>query len=117
MVERHKVVLFLHLMKQAAREHFVFVGRKKNLDALARLGITREHAQALVRAIKPEDYVSGPDEDHNNPALEMWAFGVRVSGSEVYVKLQVQVEPSRCVCVSFHEPEHPMRYPLRENRQ
>ena len=114
-IERHKVVLFLHLMKMAARAHFVFVGRRVNLEALALLGITREHAQLLVTGLKPEDYVSGPDADNNNPGLELWVFGLHISGHEVYVKLQVISDPPvRCVCVSFHESERPMHYPLRE---
>ena len=44
----------------------------------------------------------------------MWVFGLQVSGSEVYVKIQVIVEPARCVCISFHESERPMHYPFRE---
>lgn len=113
-VARHQVVLFLHLMKTAANERFAFMDRRVNLDTLARLGINRQHAQALVVGLKPEDYVSGPSPDHNNPGLEMWVFGLQVSGSEVYVKIQVIVEPARCVCISFHESERPMHYPFRE---
>jgi hypothetical protein len=114
-IDRHKVLLFLHLMKMAAHERFVFANRRKNFEALASLGITREHAESLVLGLRPGDYVRGPDPDHKNPGLEMWVFGLRVAGSEVYVKLQVIADPpARCVCVSFHEPERPMRYPLRE---
>ena len=113
-VARHQVVLFLHLMKTAANERFAFMDRRVNLDTLARLGINRQHAQALVVGLKPEDYVSGPSPDHNYPGLEMWVFGLQVSGSEVYVKIQVIVEPARCVCISFHESERPMHYPFRE---
>jgi hypothetical protein len=111
---RHQVVLFLHLMKVAANEQFVFVERRVNLEALARLGINRRHAQELVTGLTPEDYVNGPAPDHNTPGLEIWVFGLQVTGSEVYVKLQVIVEPTRCVCVSFHESERPMHYPFRE---
>ena len=112
MTARNQVVLFLRLMKAAAHERFVFVGRRVNLETLARLGITRRHAQALVVGLKPEDYASGPSPDHSNPGREMWVFGLQVTGSEVYVQLQVIVEPARCVCVSFHESERPMHYPF-----
>lgn len=114
MVQRHKVVLFLELMKLTARDRFVFLGRRKNLDTLALLGITRTHAEFLVMGLTPEDYVQGPDADRNYPDYEMWVFGLRVSGREVYVKLQVILDPAGCVCVSFHESERPMHYPLRE---
>jgi len=113
-IARHQVALFLHLMKTAANEQFMFVGRRTNLETLARLGINRQHAQELVTGLTPEDYVSGPAPDHNNPGLEMWVFGLNVGRSEVYTKLQVIVEPARCVCVSFHEAERPMHYPFRE---
>jgi len=114
---RHQVVLFLHLMKAAAREHFVFARRRVNLDTVAQLGITRRHAQELVMGLTPEAYVSGPSPDHNHAGLEMWVFGMRVSDSEMYVKLQVIIDsPMRCVCVSFHEAERPMHYPFRETQ-
>jgi len=103
-------------MKVAANEQFVFVGRRTNLETLARLGINRRHAQNLVTGLKPEVYVGGPAPDHNNPGLQMWVFGLRVRGSEVYVKIQVIVEPARCVCISFHESERPMHYPFRETQ-
>jgi len=114
-IGKPKVLLFLHLMKMAAHERFVFVNRRKNLEALAALGITREHAKSLVLGLQPGDYVSGPDPDHNNPGLQLWVFGLHAAASEVYVKLQVIPDPpARCVCVSFHESERPMHYPLRE---
>lgn len=115
MVQRHQVVLFLELMKTTARRRFVFVGRKKNLDMLAALGISRTHAESLVMGLKPEDYVRGPEADHNNPVLDVWVFGLSASGREIYVKLQLLLEPPSCVCISFHEPDRPMRYPLRES--
>jgi hypothetical protein len=116
-IARHQVALFLHLMKTTAQSRFVFVPRKVNIDALARLGITSKHAKSLVMALTPDDYVSGPDPDHNNPGRDVWVFGAIASSQEVYVKLQVIIEPSeQCVCISFHLPQHPMRYPLRQNR-
>lgn len=115
MAERHNVVLFLTLMKQLAHQRFDFVGRAENLATLANLGITREHAKSLVLGLKPDDYVSGPDPDHNNPSLDLWVFGLGVDGSEVYVKLQLLVNENQCVCVSFHVAERPMHYPLRES--
>ena len=117
MIARHQVALFLHLMKTTAQSRFVFVRRKETLDALAQLGITSKHAKSLVLALTPDDYVSGPEPDHNYPGLEVWVFGLVVSGQEVYVKLQVIVDPpERSVCISFHLPQHPMHYPLRQNR-
>jgi len=115
MVERHKAVLFLALMKQMAHQRFIFVGRPENIATLAKLGITRGHAKSLVLGLRPEDCVSGPDPDYDNPGLDVWVFGLRVSGLDIYVKLQVVLSQGHCVCVSFHEAERPMHYPLRES--
>ena len=115
MAARHQVVLFLHLMKESARRRFIFVDRRVNLVTLARLGITRGEAQSLVMGLTPEHYVRGPDQDDNYPDLEVWVFGLHVTETEVYVKVQVLADPpERCVCISFHESERPMRYPFRE---
>lgn len=115
MTARHQVVLFLHLMKVAANEQFVFVGRRVNLETLAQLGITRQQAQDLVMGLTPDDYVSGPSPDHKHPGLEMWVFGLHVDANEVYTKVQVVVgPPTRCVCVSFHASDFPMLYPFRK---
>lgn len=111
---RTRVALFLELMKHAARVRFIFWPRKKNLDALALLGITREDAKARVLGLTPDEYVSGPEPDHNRPDLEVWVFGLNIEGREVYVKMQVTLDPTQCVCISFHVSERPLRFPLRE---
>lgn len=116
MVERHKVVLFLELMKRTAQTRFTFVQRQKTLESFAQLGITRPHAQQLVLGLRPEDYVSGPTPDNRYPSLEMWVFGLHVSAHEIYIKLQLVADSTHCVCVSFHIAERPMHYPLREAR-
>ena len=41
-------------------------------------------------------------------------FGLRVSRSDVYVKLQLILTEGQCVCVSFHPAAQPLHYPLRE---
>lgn len=115
MTERYQVVLFLELMKRTAEKRFLFAPRKKNLDSLARLGITREHAKSLVLALRPDQYVSGPSPDKNDPTREVWVFGICVGEDEVYVKLCVTVSPDRCVCIPFHIAERPLHYPLRES--
>ena len=115
MATRQQVVLFLHLAKMAAAARFIFVRRRENLETLAQLGITRRHAENPVFGLTPADYSSGPSPDRNNPGLEIRVFGLRVRGSEVYVKIQVIADPpERCVCISFHESERPMHYPFRD---
>jgi hypothetical protein len=114
-IARHQVVLFLHLMKETARLRFHFVRRPVNLGTLALLGLMPRDAEDRVPALVPEDYVSGPDRDRSYPGNEVWVFGPFVNGTEVYVKIQVIANPpERCVCISFHKADRPMRYPLRQ---
>ena len=88
----------------------MFKDRKVNLDTLAQLGIDRKHAESLVLGLTPEGYVAGPDPDRMDRNLDVWVFGLGVSGQEVYVKLQVISEPPEaCVCISFHVAEHKLR--------
>jgi hypothetical protein len=109
----HQVALFLHLMKSCASKQFQFVPRDKNLDTLALLGLTVVDAKSRVLGLVPEDYVSGPLTDLTRPGVELWVFGLEIEAEEIYVKLQVILEPEKCVCVSFHVADEPLEYPLK----
>jgi hypothetical protein len=103
-------------MKETAKVRFHFVSRQVNRNTLAMLGLLSQDAKERVLALVPEDYVSGPDPDRNYPGYEVWKFGVEINGTEIYVKVQVIVEPpERCVCISFHKADYPLTYPLRES--
>ena len=112
---RDRVRLFLHGMKMAAAVRFIFEGRTKNMQTLASLGITRPDAQSRVLGLTPEDYSSGPSPDHKHPGRDVWVFGLFINGTEIYVKVQVVSDPpEKCVCISFHEADRPLTYPLRK---
>jgi hypothetical protein len=113
MTERHQVELFLLLMRTTAADRFLLRDRQKNRDAFALLGITSREAQAHVVALTVGDYVSGPSANLDRPGEEVWVFGARVRGSEIYIKLAVITDPCACICISFHEAEQPMVYPFR----
>jgi hypothetical protein len=100
-------------MKAAAASEFVLATRKKNLDTLALLGMGLAEAKECVLGLAPEDYVSGPAPDDKRPGDEVWVFGLRVEGHEIYVKVCVITEPLLCTCISFHHPERPLSYPLQ----
>jgi len=113
LAERFRVTLFLSLMKAAATSQFVLVQRKKNLDTLALLGIGLAEAKERVLSLVPDDHVSGPTSDEKRPSDEVWVFGLRVEGQEIYVKVCVITEPLLCTCISCHHPERPLSYPLQ----
>ena len=77
MSARQQVVLFLHLMNVAANEQFVFVGRRTNLETLARLGINRKHAQDLAVGLKPGDTSAARRLTTTTPAWRCGCSGFR----------------------------------------
>lgn len=113
---RNDVLLFLLLVKQCAAREFILWRRRENLETLARLGITIREAKERVLALTPEDYYRGPSKRHGHPDQQVCEFGLEVGGTEVYVKVNVIVEPEQCVCMSFHLAERPLSYPLRQAR-
>lgn len=112
MTERHKITLFLSLMKTAANSRFVLAQRKKNLDTLALLGLDLADAKERVLSLVPENYVGGPAPDDKRQGDEVWVFGLKVEGREIYVKVCVITEPLLCTCISFHTADKPLSYPF-----
>ena len=113
MVERDQVALFLSLLRECAACEFRFERRPENIATLARLGMTIPDAKQRILALTPAAYSSGPEPRSENSSQEAWVFGITVQNSLVYVKVSVRLEPARCLCVSFHDAEYPLRLPYR----
>ena len=114
---RQQVICYLAHMKLCAAQDFTILPRAKNSDFLFGFGISFEVARDVVLQMKPADYVEGPVRDDKDLLRDdVWVFGKTLSwedGSvDAYIKLMVKDDPSgrRCVCVSFHEAEFPLRY-------
>lgn len=86
------------------------------MATLARLGLTVRDAKQRILALTPADYVSGPTPRSEGSSQEAWVFGITVNGALVYVKVSVRTEPARCLCVSFHDAQHPLHLPYRDAR-
>ena len=110
---------FLYVFKKAGeKEKIRFVGREKNWDYLADTGITASMREEALFSLSVLDYVDGPLPDKDMLG-ELWIFGAKVFGQEIYTKLKVVIIDERIFakCISFHRPEHPLRYPLRNERE
>lgn len=95
----------------------VFIdGRDKNMQALTDLNITPTERVEEVKTIQVEHYSEGPIRDLLNDYGEMWVFGKDVKGIETYIKITVGKPNMKTICISFHRAEHPMEYPLKENK-
>jgi hypothetical protein len=88
-----------------------FIPRRANLNALANLGITISDAEVTVLGLSARDYISGPTQDHDGSAGEIWVFGTVLNHANIYIK--VKLETGRAACISFHEAQYPLVFPFR----
>lgn len=107
-----EAVNFLKRFKQEATLSGIdFIPRRANLNALAHLGMTISDAENAMLGLSAQDYISGPTQDYDGSAGEIWVFGTIIHHANIYIK--VKLETGRAACLSFHEAEFPLRFPLR----
>jgi hypothetical protein len=116
--DRASVAGFLMAFKLAIDyDRCSFRGRPRTEQDLIDLNVTKRQAMDLIRELTPDNYSSGPSPDDTDQTKEVWVFGSRTEGMEVYIKLRLNPtrrgEMPRGTIWSFHKAEHPMRYPLR----
>ncbi len=87
--------------------------RNKNRNALLDLGITPGMRETVVMSLDWKDYSEGPVIDELNKGAEMWVFGKDFRGTEIYIKISMGDSNSHTICISFHQAEYPMSYPLK----
>lgn len=86
----------------------------KNKQTILKLGYTKNQILDVLFSINVEDYCVGPIPDEYHPG-DYWVFGKEIDCLELYIKLKIAVKPSGdeiAFCISFHESEFPLRYPL-----
>lgn len=104
-----EVSSFLVSVRKALAEgSFVLIDRSKNLEAVARLGITPKEE---VRTLVYQDYDRGPLPDHDGNGF-VWEFIKDLGDDELYVKLKM--DSRGCVCISMHESDGPITLPYKE---
>ena len=105
---------FLKRLKAEATSTGIdFIPRKANLDALAKLGVLIGDAENIILSLSGKDYVSGPESDYDGSAGEIWVYGIKIGADHLYIKLKL--EAGRAKCISFHEAQHPLAFPLNKD--
>lgn len=109
--DKSKVEFFLEEFLQCwPPQHFV-VPRPENRDALLDLDLTAYIRQEIIYNLKAENYVEGPKPDDNLKGEEIWEFGTKYDGIDIYIKLQVQKKgPKFAKCISFHRAKYEIIY-------
>ncbi len=115
MTSKEEVEAFLEQFKiKVSIWGIVFLdNREKNAQTLLNLNISRLERLDIINSIKIEDYSQGPIIDALNDYGEMWVFGKDVKGVEIYIKITIGKPNLKSICISFHQAEHPMKYPLK----
>lgn len=92
-----------------AAGNYVFVPRRKNLQALPEHGLTVKDAKDEMLGLTVEDYFKGPkqDFDRSQPG-DIWEFKKTIDNEQFYVKLKIQNRNGKDVlkCLSFHEDDY-----------
>lgn len=83
-----------------------FVPRRKNMQALAKYGLTIRDAKEEILDLVVDDYYKGPKKDFDRPGM-IWEFRKNMEGILFYVKLKIVEEHGEkfLKCLSFHEDE------------
>lgn len=115
MTSKEEVEAFLEQFKiKVSIWGIIFLdNREKNAQTLLNLNISRLERLNIINSIKVEDYSQGPIIDALNDYGEMWVFGKDVKGVEIYIKITIGKPNLKSICISFHQAEYPMSYPLK----
>lgn len=83
---------------------FLPIPRKKNLDTLAKLGLTWQDAKDEIYTLTEQEYRRGPMLDRDAPNSDhFWEFTKRIGGEMLYIKFKVLYQEDGSVkLVSFH---------------
>ena len=97
---------------------FSVMDRAKNRQGLIDLGIGANERREELLVLVPEDYVAGPKPDDTDDTKQVWEFGRRVNGKDVYIKFRIVPDPRNkrvhwATIWSFHPAEYAMKYPLK----
>lgn len=85
-----------------------FVPRRKNMQSLAKYGMTLYEAKNEIMGLVLEDYYKGPKKDLDPKRQgDIWEFKKSINGVWFYVKLKIVTENENEVlkCLGFHEDE------------
>lgn len=88
--------------------------RGKNTKCLLSLDIAPNLRKQIIKELTILDYSEGPIEDGLYKISPMWVFGKTVKNKEIYIKISLGVENSNVICISFHEAEYAINYPLKK---
>lgn len=111
---RRKIKAFLKEFKDFSDKKFEFVDRPKNMQLLMDLNINDLIAKEIILNLTHKNYSNGPEKDRDREKGNVWKFGSRINGEEVYIKLSDDFTGDKARCISFHKAEFKIEYPYKD---
>lgn len=104
-----EITAFLERVKKLiTMGKYDFVPRRKNMQALARHGLTITDAKAEILGLVAGDYYKGPkqDLDSGRPG-NIWEFKKNIDCIQFYIKVKIVQENGTDIlkCLGFHEDD------------
>jgi hypothetical protein len=91
---------------------FSLVNREKNNAFMLKAGMTYDDMFDALRELSVNDYIEGPMPDDINQEHQVWVFGARHMGFDIYIKVKVFLIAGidHGKAIAFHEAEYPLKY-------
>ena len=92
--------------KLISGKKFDFVPRRKNLQSLAKHGLTIKDAKDEILDLVTSNYYKGPKNDFDRPG-EIWEFKKEIDGTLFYIKIKIAIECGTEIvkCIGFHDDD------------
>lgn len=92
--------------KLISSNKFDFVPRRKNLQSLAKHGLTIKDAKDEILDLVISNYYKGPKNDFDRPG-EIWEFKKEIDGTLFYIKIKIAIECGTEIvkCIGFHDDD------------
>ena len=92
--------------KLISGKKFDFVPRRKNLQSLAKHGLTIKDAKDEILDLVTSNYYKGPKNDFDSPG-EIWEFKKEIDGTLFYIKIKIAIECGTEIvkCIGFHDDD------------
>lgn len=112
--KKEDLKLFLREFKQkmAVFDVVILRSRSKNLQTILDLELTNITVRKYLSDLTFKDYYKGPTKDNYGDS-DLWEFGKEIKNKEVYIKITIGNLNKSVICISFHFPEHTIKYPFK----
>jgi hypothetical protein len=112
-MSNHIETFLSHLQSLVKEKGAKILDRPENRSMLDIIEFNQLDIENTLLSLTKSDYCEGPVPDDKDRPDDVWIFGRNIKGHDVYIKLAIVEKKKRknVVCISFHEPTHPLYYP------